>query len=63
MQKNMAQIIVYGLAEQQLWENFDFNKQIINRIVEGWEQKVYVVPVRALHFDRSITYSSKHKMM
>ena len=59
MQKNMAQIIVYGLAEQQFLENFELNRRVISRIVENWDQKIYVVPSQALNVKRSITYPPK----
>lgn len=63
MQENMAQIIVYGLAEQQLWENVELNKKVISNIVDQWDQKIYVVPSQALSLSRNISYSSKDVYM
>ena len=62
MQKNMAQIIVYGLAEQQFLENFELSQQVIGRIVENWDQKIYIVPSKALNFERSSIYPAKQLM-
>lgn len=63
MQKDMAQIIVYGLTEQPLLENIEMNRQIIHNVVERWHQKLYVVPPQALSINRRTTQTSKNLMM
>ena len=63
MQKNLAQIMVYGLTEPSLLENIEVNRRIIHEVVENWNRKIYIVPPQALGISRQITYSSQHRLM
>ena len=62
MHKNMAQIIVYGLTEQQFLENFELSRQVISRVVENWDQNIYIVPSKVMKREQAIMDPLKQLM-
>ena len=47
---NIANYIVADLQRQhKVPYNYTLNRRIISEVVEGWNQKIYVVPARAVN--------------
>ncbi len=45
MQKqNIANILLYGMAQQHTPAEFGADERIISEMVEGWNQNVYIFP-------------------
>lgn len=56
MQKtNIADFILYDLAQTKINNDFGINSGIISDVVEGWNNNVYVVPNKTIKFARKKT--------
>lgn len=59
---NIANYIVYDLSKKvYMPSEMPVNRRIISRVVDGWNEKIYIVPHEAVHLQRS--ESKKYTLM
>lgn len=48
--QNIANILLYGMAQKQAPSEFGIDDRIISEVVEGWNQNMYIFPQSGLKF-------------
>ena len=46
--QNIANILLYGMAQKQAPAEFGIDDRIISEVVEGWNQNMYIFPKPSL---------------